>query len=143
MSSGFFMLLSQRLSRVESYGVDENNPVNKMQEHLQMLCPTSRCEILWRYDDHPSCHGPFRVRIMLLNTGPDLKNLPMPYSSLRKKKKQAQKEAALLCLEWLTESGERPHDPTYLPLTVRVSSSGSQSGEREERERVEMLLTFL
>ena len=115
------------IRRREKDGVDENNSVNEMQEYLQLWCRTSRCETLWRYDEDEgnNIQGPFRVRIMLLNTGSKRDtDWPMPFSGPFEKKKQAQKEAAYLCLEWLHKSGERPHNPTRFPLGEK-SSSGS------------------
>ena len=125
------------IMRREKDGVDENNSVNEMQEYLQLWCPTSRCETLWRYDEGNNTQGPFRVRIMLLNTGSEMNtDWPMPFSGPFGKKKQAQKEAARLCLEWLHKSGERPHDPTWLPLMVREGSSSGSYREGNERVRV-------
>jgi Zn-finger nucleic acid-binding protein len=113
-------------------GVDEDNYVNQMQEYLQMLCPTGRCETLWRYQDHPANRQEhYRVQILLINTGPDSDaDLPQPFSNAYSRKKDAQKNAAKLCLESLERTGARPHDPSVVPLMVGVDGrSGGGNGQ--------------
>ena len=106
----------------------ENNSINRMQEHLQAICPVSGVPPYT--EDVRGGVNRWQVRIVLLRTGPSGdENMPMPWSSTHVVKKDAKKEAARLCLEALRASGARPHDIHQVWQAVRVTGSGGGSGE--------------
>ena len=106
----------------------ENNSVNRMQEHLQAICPVSGCPP-WRYDERGDTDR-WKVRIVLEQCGPrGDQDTPMPWSPPCGKKKDAKKAAARLCLESLIASGDRPHDPAHVrPLAVGLAHRAAAAG---------------
>lgn len=107
---------------------NEDNPINRMQEWLQAHCPVNNCALLWRGEDEARGSG-FRVRIVLVNTGPASdQDMRMPWSAVLSRKMDAKKDAARVCLEYLIENGLFPHDPSRVPLAVGVVGCGGGGG---------------
>ncbi len=107
----------------------KQNHINRMQEWLQAYCPVSNCKVLWRYEEDGKNVGPFRVRIILVNTGPSIdKDMAMPWSEQFVRKMDAKKDAARVCLQDLLENQLYPHDPSRLPLAVASIATGGGGG---------------
>jgi hypothetical protein len=105
-------------------GSCENNSINRMQEHLQAMCPVSGVPP-WSYEEQ----GSFHVRIVLERTGPSGDEaMPMPWSARHSKKMDAKKDAARLCLEALLASGARPHDASQVWITIHENDGGGGGG---------------
>ena len=108
-------------------GSSENNSINRMQEHLQAICPVSGAPP-WTSEKRTGTGG-FQVRIVLERTGPaGDEAMEMPWSAAHKSKMDAKKEAARLCLEALQASGARPHDLTQVWKVVHETSGGGGGG---------------
>ena len=106
----------------------EQNHINRMQEWLQAHCPVNNCKLLWR-DEHKNVVGGFRVRIILVNTGPSSdKDMQMPWSDVFVRRMDAKKDAARLCLQYLLGSQLFPHDPTKVQLAVTTTGGGGGGG---------------
>jgi len=106
----------------------EQNHINWMQEWLQEHCPVNNCKLLWR-DEHNDVGGRFRVRIILVNTGPSSdEDMQMPWSDAFVRRMDAKKDAARLCLEYLRGAQLFPHDPTRVPLAVAIIGGGGGGG---------------
>ena len=106
----------------------EQNHINWMQEWLQEHCPVNNCKLLWR-DEHEDVGGLFRVRIILVNTGPSSdEDMQMRWSDPFVRRMDAKKDAARLCLEYLRGAQLFPHDPTRVPLAVAIGGGGGGGG---------------
>jgi hypothetical protein len=119
----------------------KQNHINRMQEWLQAHCPVSNCKVLWRHEEDGKNVGHFRVRIILVNTGPSSdEDMIMQWSEKFVRKMDAKKDAARVCLQYLLEkqlyphdpSLEKqlyPHDPSRLPLAVAsIATTGGGGG---------------
>ena len=85
--------------------------------------------MLWRHEDGKNVVGHFRVRIILVNTGPLAdQEMQMPWSEQFVRKMDAKKDAARVCLEYLLENHLYPHDPSRLPLAVASIATGCGGG---------------
>ena len=110
-------------------GPGGTNWINMMQEWLQRHCPIAQSQRLWRDESERVGEQRFRVRVILINTGPTGdQDLPMPWSRVTCPKVDAKKDAARLCLARLLEMDTFPHDPSQVRHAVGVAAASSGGG---------------